>query len=163
MVVVTTLESFCVTIKVRTKHILAETSQGRIEGGGDTEIGLNNEWLKERVGEGAAMDDAFHKRRQPWITRSQSFSASMPPPTFMEQGCDLDENHKECVGEVAAIQVGWLDWFPNSRETSHCLLVCTEPQVLSQFPRQEPDGLQKDDPSIKLAEKLCRLICSQLK
>ena len=37
MVVVTTLESFFVTIKVRTKHILAETSQGRIEGGGDTE------------------------------------------------------------------------------------------------------------------------------
>ena len=84
----------------------------------ETQRGLNNEWLKERVGEAAAMDDAFHKRRQPWITRSQSFSASMPPPTFMEQGCDLDENHKECVGEVAAIQVGWLDWFPNSRETS---------------------------------------------
>ena len=45
----------------------------------------------------------------------------------------------------------------------HCLLVCTEPQVLSQFPRQKPDGLQKDDPSIKLAEKLCLMICSQLK
>ena len=89
----------------------------------ETQRGLNNEWLKERVGEAAAMDDAFHKRRQPWITRSQSFSASMPPPTFMEQGCDLDENHKECVGEVAAIQVGgWIGFqIAEKQVDSHCL------------------------------------------